>query len=107
MLFEVIAVAQHDIVYFFVIIVVIFATFISTFHVAFGADYHAFSTGMRCFISLWTFTLRDHAKLDQVSSMDSSMGDVCVIMYIFTMQFILMNMIRSFISHSYFTVASR
>ena len=39
--------------------------------------------------------------------MDSSLGDICVIMYIFTMQFILMNMIRSFISHSYFTVASK
>ena len=64
MLFEVIAVAQHDLVYFFVIILVIFLTFICTFRVAFGANFIAFSTGMKCLMSLWTFTLRDHEKLD-------------------------------------------
>ena len=64
MLFEVIAVAQHDLVYFFVIILVIFLTFICTFQVAFGANHLAFSTQMKCFLSLWTFTLRDHEKLD-------------------------------------------
>ena len=51
MLFEVIAVAQHDLVYFFVIILVIFLTFICTFQVAFGANHLAFSTQMKCFLS--------------------------------------------------------
>ena len=42
MLFEVIAVAQHELVYYFVIILVIFLTFIETFKVAFGPNFKDF-----------------------------------------------------------------
>jgi hypothetical protein len=57
------------------------------------------------FLELWRYMLLDTEYMDMVSQFSPGIANFLIILFVFFMNFIIMNMIRALISHSYLVIA--
>jgi hypothetical protein len=100
-IFRTLARAYSDVVYFLVMYLVIFMAFVVMCHVYFGAELTAFGSVPATMRTLFLMVLGELSPLDDMIVQSKTLAFVFFILFITTMQFILMNMFIAFISSSY------
>jgi len=103
-MFKVINHAQSDIFYFFVLYLIIFISFTTTFHIFYGSQVERFSTYGNSFNTLFLYLGRNILQIEEMKSMSFNFTVVYFIIFITSMDFILMNMFIAIIALSYSTV---
>ena len=81
MLFEVISATQHEIAYFFMMVLFFLTAFILQFKVAFGANFVEFNNVANSFVSLWRFTMKDDSQVNVVLDEVPLLGNCCILVY--------------------------
>jgi len=103
-MFKVINHAQSDIFYFFVLYVIIFISFTTTFHIFYGSQIKRFSAYGDSFNTLFLYLGRNILQIEEMKEMSFNFTVVYFIIFITLMDFILMNMFIAIIALSYSTV---
>ena len=103
-MFKVLSHAWSDIMYFFILYLIIFISFTTTFHVFYGSQVGSFSTYNKSFNTLFLYLLKNILEIDEMKQMNFYFTMIFFIIFIVSMQFILMNMFIAIIALSYSTV---
>jgi len=103
-MFKVLSHAQSDILYFFALYLIIFISFTTTFHIFYGSQVERFSTYGDSFNTLFLYLGRNILQLEEMKEMSFNFTVIYFIIFITSMEFILMNMFIAIIALSYSTV---
>ena len=103
-MFKVLSHAQSDIIYFFALYLIIFISFTTTFHIFYGSQVDRFSTYGDSFNTLFLYLGRNILRIDEMKEMSFTFTVIYFIIFITSMEFILMNMFIAIIALSYSTV---
>ena len=103
-MFKVLNHAQSDIIYFFALYLIIFISFTTTFHIFYGSQVDRFSTYSDSFNTLFLYLGRNILRIDEMKEMSFTFTVIYFIIFITSMEFILMNMFIAIIALSYSTV---
>lgn len=103
-MFKVISHAQSDILYFFALYLIIFISFTTTFHILYGSQVERFSTYGDSFNTLFLYLGRNILQIEEMKEMSFNFTVIYFIIFITSMEFILMNMFIAIIALSYSTV---
>ena len=103
-MFKVISHAYSDILYFFALYLIIFISFTTTFHIFYGSQVERFSTYGDSFNTLFLYLGRNILQIDEMKEMSFNFTVIYFIIFITSMEFILMNMFIAIIALSYSTV---
>jgi len=103
-MFRVINHARSDIIYFFILYLIIFISFTTTFHIFYGSQVERFSTYGDSFNTLFLYLGRNILQIDEMKEMSFNFTVIYFIIFITSMDFILMNMFIAIIALSYSTV---
>lgn len=103
-MFKVLSHAQSDILYFFALYFIIFISFTTTFHIFYGSQVERFSTYGDSFNTLFLYLGRNILQIDEMKEMSFNFTVIYFIIFITSMEFILMNMFIAIIALSYSTV---
>jgi len=91
-MFNIISQAKSDIFYFFVLYLIIFISFTTTFHIFYGSQVERFSTYGDAFNTLFLYLGRNIIQIEEMKDMSFNFTVVYFIIFITSMEFILMNM---------------
>jgi hypothetical protein len=103
LMFKVLSHAQSDIIYFFVLYLIIFISFTTTFHIFYGSQVERFSTYGNSFNTLFLYLGRNILQIEEMKEMSFNFTVIYFIIFITSMEFILMNMFIAIIALSYST----
>ena len=100
-MFKVLSHAQSDIIYFFALYLIIFISFTTTFHIFYGSQVDRFSTYGDSFNTLFLYLGRNILRIEEMKEMSFNFTVIYFIIFITSMEFILMNMFIAIIALSY------
>ena len=103
-MFKVLSHAWSDILYFFILYLIIFISFTTTFHIFYGSQVERFSTYGDSFNTLFLYLGRNILQINEMKDMSFNFTVFYFIIFITSMEFILMNMFIAIIALSYSTV---
>ena len=103
-MFKVLSHAWSDILYFFFLYLIIFISFTTTFHIFYGSQVERFATYGDSFNTLFLYLGRNILQINEMKNMNFGFTVFYFIIFITSMEFILMNMFIAIIALSYSTV---
>jgi hypothetical protein len=111
-MFKVISHANSDIFYFFVLYLIIFISFTTTFHIFYGSQVERFATYGDSFNTLFLYLGRNIIEMEEMKKMSFNFiglfqiypTSYVITIFITSMEFILMNMFIAIIALSYSTI---
>lgn len=110
-MFKVISHANSDIFYFFVLYLIIFISFTTTFHIFYGSQVERFATYGDSFNTLFLYLGRNIIEMEEMKKMSFNIIGITIYptsyvitIFITSMEFILMNMFIAIIALSYSTI---